>query len=620
MSKTDMTTGIISPAVGEIVVAEFLNPIYGTLDQYEITVPANGLVAFNYTSPDRVLGLTEANITFYKKDDFSTLKKTMLKFPASLASEVARLYIVPQVVRVTEDGASQEIKFITVNTDNVGIAAQLQLTQLENGDGNDYGSFDQTQVLTNLSGEGSVIYTAPDIIANQPDRNVTVTVMNNGLEENMTFQYIAANAIEVYEISVTLPSTLSVDGNENITVSIHETGNPSLLIDPENVLDVNVSVARFANMIELPANSPSLERYNYNNSDVEPVLVHAKTISGVVIIDVNATVFDGENNVTITKSVPLTIMSGPIASLSKVYERTDISGALFNDHLTIHAVDKYGNPANSGNQIHPSLICGGAEANASDATSLLYYDGQITAGTSNTIFRDTTNTPFANTIPSEERVMILPWNSAYSKDYLGGWTIEQKANNQRLDLSEEYYGDNTHDIWYITGDQDRLLNNNIATAHIVADTGYESYKTDENGIVKVVVVYDPVLVGHTYALSAVSYNNQTRSGTSGKETFRGNGYIYDFSLNPVPLDGNTHNTVLSIAISPTGEWLDNVYITPSSISFSSTDCQLDSSTDLHVQQGHVTLVVNTTVPADPNDPTECTVDWAGSNGSIYYEY
>jgi hypothetical protein len=251
----------------------------------------------------------------------------------------------------------------------------------------------------------------------------------------------------------------------------------------------------------------------------------------------------------------------------------------------------------------------------------MYFDGRIGKSGTDTFFRDTDNTPFANTSESEERVMILPYNSAYSKDYLGGWTIDEVLNNQRLNLSEEYYGSTATNLRYIVGDQGRLLNGNEATAHVIADVGYDhTYQIDENGIVKVVVVYDPVLVGHTLSLSAVSYNGSSRSGTSSRESFRGNGYIHSFApSNTIDIDDQSHNIDLSIAISPTGEWLDNVTISPSSISLTSSQCTLNvANSNLNVISGHVSLVIDTHVVAGGDDT--CEIDWAATNGSIYYEY
>jgi hypothetical protein len=186
-------------------------------------------------------------------------------------------------------------------------------------------------------------------------------------------------------------------------------------------------------------------------------------------------------------------------------------------------------------------------------------------------------------------------------------------------LSEDYYDSADNDkLRYVIGDQDRVLDGNVYTADVKADVGYENYVTDDNGLVKIVVTYDPPLTGHTYSLGVNSYKDTVRSGASSRVAFRGIGYDWSASPAPIKNEGNTHYVTLTITIKPSGDYLDGVEITPQSISFDSQQCTLNSNSDLHVKNGKVTVKVDTQTVASGD--TECNLQWVPNNSSIYYEY
>jgi len=217
-------------------------------------------------------------------------------------------------------------------------------------------------------------------------------------------------------------------------------------------------------------------------------------------------------------------------------------------------------------------------------------------------------------------LVILPWAQGNDKVYLGDWTIDDVVSDSQLHLTETYYANPvSNTLRYVVGDQDRVINGSVYTADISAADGSQNYETDENGIAKLIVTYDPPLVGHTYSVGVNSYSRNFRSGVASRVAFRGIGYDWSVAPATVTIDGNMHYVDLTISIKPSGDWLDGVSITPQSVTFDSGQCTLNiGSSDLNVQEGHVRIAVDTQVVTDGDK--ECAASWNPSNSSLYYEY
>jgi len=630
-----LPNGSKRPVVGETILADFVQPANGSLAKYEVQTGEDGLAIFNYRSPSTIFGGSSFDIVFHRKLDENVTGSTKVSFVNNQEDRsVEHLYIVPETVQVTDADAEQEIKVYTTDAKNIGISSTVIVEQLVNGDGNDYGEMETTVVSTDSSGIGVLKYKAPSAISNQPDRTVKVVVDGSDIESDLTFKYISpSEGVVPYELNASLSSTLRVDSEGTISIKIHEVGNPDNIIPDERVKNVDVSVEDFSNMLNLPAAQDGMN-YNYDNAGAQSVTLETRTIAGVALVEITATVFDGDKDITLKTTLPVTILSGPVATLSMFYTGTvsasDTPDGLFRDLFTIHAVDKYGNIANEGVQIHPSLICGGNVGHVRDAISIHELNGTIqTLDTGVTRFKDTTSRPFADT-ETTERLVVLPWVNGSSNQYIGDWTIAKVNNNRSVNLDEDYYGDYKDELKYVVGDESRLLNDKIVTAHVEADENYPDYKTDKNGVVKVVVKYDPLLVGHTYTIAANSYDEGTRAGVAIIDYFRGVGYNYSFSpSNSIEKDGNRHSVVITVHILPVGSGtLDRVNLNPYSFFFFDENGNPDSSCDLNLTEsnltldrGHAKLVVDT---VDENKST-CRIQWGGdpstgSNGGLVAEY
>lgn len=598
------------PAIGESVIAEFVMPIYGNLAQYEAVVGADGFARFSYTSPESMPSVNDANITFYYKNNHTVRGETKVIFDKQTVSGVETLYVVPESFTVTEPGQTQEVTIVTVNAENMGVSTEVALEQ-PFFNNTDYGSFDKTSVTTDASGKAVVLYTAPDSISGLTERNISVTEISANIDKELNIKFGTPETQGTnYEIMVDTPASLSVDDTDQITVKIVEIGSPDHVIADEDVHEVNLT-SQFTNMLTFADSSPT---FSYDSLGTQAIAVETKTLSGVAVIAVSASVFNGDHDVVLTKLVPVTVLSGPVTAISLFYvgSSEDEVGAFINTY-TIHAVDKYANSAREGVTLSPSLI-NGVKLVETDSSPT----GQITADAPVTFEDSTKNFDEAN-ITAEDRLIVVPNAARYAQSYLGGWSIEEVAG-QSLTLSEAYFGTTADSLSYVIGNETRSLLGDIALASIISKTG--SYVTDANGNVQFDIVFDPALAGHTVTIAAHAYDTN-RTGVATVAGLRWG--HYNSTTKAVPNNGSDHNVTLRLGISNSSdepiEFLKDVEIVPEGIISSSSQCDLNLSAanDLHTDEnGEITVQIYTL--ATDADVKECEITWSKSNAHIYMEY
>ena len=611
LQVNDLNTSPSKPAVGEQINIEPISPADGGLDSFSKTTDTNGRVTFTYTSSDIPKYGTNLNLTIYS-DKYPDVKTVVtLNFTAQAEEVVANMYLAPSDFIVTSAGETKTIKIVTVNSQNIGMSTHLTIEQLNNADNVDYGSFNTTSLTTDASGSGSIIYTAPSDISALSNRSITVREDSANIQKTLQVNFAQTSTdanVTAYEINTIIPNSTSLNSDGTFVINIQKVGNPNIFIANADVKDVNIST-QFGQQLSIVNN-------NYNSASTKNIDFTTHSLSGTVIVDISARVFDGTKDVILTTSVPVTILSGPVAAVSLFYVSTayDSDLGIFKDKYTIHSVDKYSNPVNSGVQLYPTLL---------NSFKIVSGNGEILTN-GNTSFKDS----FASFLTDvnlgtdEDHLIILPSPNAFNKAYLGGWTISSVGDNNNLTLNEDYYGVDTSSLSYIIGNKSRFVGDTVALADIQSTTG--SYLTDENGNVQFIVTYDPMLVGHTLSLSAVAYDN-SRSGIALRSNFRGQGYSY--SAENVANDGATHNSTISIAILPSGSGpLANVNIVPSSVSVSPIEeCTINQATSDFTtdKNGQFTVEIITKGTTDANGiVTEktCTVSWNPNNSSIFYEY
>jgi hypothetical protein len=611
LQVNDLNSSLPKPAVNEKINIIPIGPEDGNLDSFSKTTDSNGRVTFTYTSSDSPKYGTQLDLTIYS-DKYPNIKKVLtLNFTAQNTSVVSNMYIAPSRFTISKGDETKTIKIVTVDNQNIGVSTGLTIEQPFNGDGNNYGSFNVSSLTTDSSGSASLTYTAPSDITNLHDRNITITENSANLKRTLQIHFASSTSDDTnataYEINTVIPNSVPLDSKGAFVINIQKIGNTGEIITNTDVKDVNVST-HFAQQL-------TITDTNYNDAGVKTINFKTHSLSGTVIVDISAKIFDGTKDVNLKTSIPITIFSGPVAAVSLFYVSTvhDDDLGTFKDKYTIHAVDKYSNPVNSGVQLYPTLING---------FKTISHNGEI-SNNGNTVFQDSTASFTTDvSLSDDDHLIILPSSNGFNKSYLGGWTINSINDNHHLTLTEDYNGMDTASLRYIIGNKNRLIADDIVTlADIQSTTG--SYLTDENGNVQFIVTYDPMLVGHTLSLSAVAYDkDNNRSGISLRTNFRGKGYSY--SAQNVANDGATHTSTISISILPIGSGpLANVNIVPASVFVTPENmCDINTSASNFTtnNNGEFTVSINTQGTSSDSDPKTCTVSWIPKNSSIYYEY
>jgi len=603
--------GIKKPAVGETIVAEFLMPMYGKLDSYSESVDDSGVATFTYTSPSNKLPSSDGSIKFYYQKNINISGETKLHYEPKGIDRVSNMYISPSSFVITKPDEEKSITIVTVNSENYGISTTVRLEQPNNG--TDYGKFDKTTVTTNENGYATVTYTAPSNISDLKERNISIVETSQNINKTLNIQFNATSKSTKYEIEGITPNSFEVDSEDTIGIKIVEIGHPENVIKDSDVYEVNLT-SRFTNMLVFDNNSST---YTYSNlGDNESIKVESKTVSGVAVIEVSAKIFDGEQNVTIKKTIPVTILSGPVTSLSLFFNSSS-SDSTTNEYVnlyTIHAVDKYGNPAREGIVLQPSVINGTKVIRSRRKT------GKIVQGDPNKdMFVDQTIPDFLDVnITSKDIMIITPNDERYDKIYIGKWSIDRVSSSVQLILSEDYTGATTDKLTYVIGNSLRYFNNyGVATVDI-RDKDGNGYKTDENGNVIFELKFDPVLAGHTVTIAANAYSQDSKIGVSKITPLRWD--KYSSTSAKVDNDGKSHNVKLYLYVGDGIENLIDVDIVPESISIDSAQCSLDqNNSDFHTDSnGAINLVINTIGNSDK--AKECKVTWSNSPNGIYQEY
>ena len=292
----------------------------------------------------------------------------------------------------------------------------------------------------------------------------------------------------------------------------------------------------------------------------------------------------------------------------------DTSLGIYKNTYTIHAVDKYNNPAREGITLHPSII------NGTKVIKSTGISGQITQGSPNADTFDDASVGVFSTVNSDDLLSIIPNADRFSKDYIGNWSIDIVATANQLELAEDYLAPTENALSYVIGNSKRFISGyGVATVDIKDKNG-AGYVTDDRGNVQFDVTFDPVLSGHTVTVSANAYDIN-RTGVAKVAGLRWD--KYNSTKVKVPNDGDDHVKNLTLGISNGLEALINLDIVPSSIISSNSACDLNTSagsaTDLYTDSnGVITVQISTGLSSSAI--TECEITWSATQAGIYKEY
>ncbi|MBD3813606.1 MAG: hypothetical protein IE917_15475, partial [Betaproteobacteria bacterium] len=611
--------GTLSPAVGKTVRAGFITPMYGKLAAYSATTDGSGTATFDYTAPDRIQNLSDFNLSFYFDENRSIRDDMNLSFDSTTESKVSYLYVVPSEVTITSAGEEKNITIVTVNANNVGVTSTVQIEQPIK-DSTNYGTLSETLVTTDANGVATVLYTAPDAISTLDERNLTVTEQSENITSRLSIQFKQSSDTNgtPYEIAVTTPDSLSIEDNDQITIVIHELDNANNVIEDDWVNEVNVT-SLFSNVMTFADGNATR---TYSGEGTKAYKVYTNTLAGVAVIEISASIFNGEINTTISEQITVSVLAGPVRAMSLNYigSSTDENSSLFQNLYTLHAVDRYNNPAKEGVSISPTLINGWKVEKTNDIVA--DRTGEIN-GTSPAKLTDNTVDFYTNGVQAAvDRLIVLPNSINYDQNYTGGWSIETVDNNHTLSLADTYYGPDKSNLTYIIGNEKRLVRNAVHVADIKSKT--TSYKTNSSGIVQFYATFDPILAAHTVTLAATAYENGIRTGVSYVDNLRWG--HYGSSSQIVPSDNADHWVTLTLTIADENdnalEPLVGLTVSAASIDSDVGDCDINTSADNNLttdDNGNITFAVSTgLIPGSTIE--QCTITWSKSNGSIYLEY
>ena len=603
----------VQPAVGAVVIAEVLDAVNGSLATYEVTVGDSGVATFMYHSPVRTLPENNVSVKFYLKEDMTQTAETKLLFDPVVVDTVAQVYLSPASLIITEANVTKKITIVTVNADNIGISTELQVEQPNNG--TDYGHFDLSTVTTDASGYAELLYTAPSDISNLDERNITITELSQNITQQLRIGFTTLTSSKNYEIVERVPDNLEVDGFGSMGIRIEEVGAEGKLIDDSNVKEVNVTTL-FENMLLVGAGETMMQYSGI--ADQGGIKLEAQHLSGVAMVEVSALINDGENDVVITKLVPVTVLSGSVTSMSLAYVGSEVDeSGLFLNHYVLHAVDQYANPAKEGLVFHPALVSG---------TKVVVPNPLMVGGTGELLngtpsFRDN-GTSFADVSAEDnDRVIVMPnLRDYYVQDYIGNWKISEVISEHELAFESVFSGEEKENLSYVIGSDKRAFDGGllIATADVANPDGL--FVLGKDGTAPLEVKFDPVLAGHTYVMGAY-IDDGNRTGVAIKEAFRWGGYTS--TTKEVDNDGSSYTVGLQLGIEGGGSAEHLKELTLASDSFvldHPEECDINVSASDFTTDDNGYVVLEVITAGSDDEVKTCSVTWNKNPGSILYEY
>jgi len=497
------------------------NSMVGEFENYLITTDSNGKGSFTYKAPNLIDG-NEKNITvpiIIGNNLGNQVEKNItidIKKNAQIVVLPTKLILVPNSITVAA-GNSYTIQLFTLDNNNRGVSSTVILSHPIDENNNSWGTFDNYTIQTDENGEGSVTFTASKSL-NKLDKNFSVlfTVQSTGIKQNLLLQKpnTIENNLTQYEILYTVPDSVEVDSDFSLNIKVVNKKTQELIND-KNVSEINISSQNHKVYFDNNNSKFNFSIKNVNNIGID---AHSLTKSGIDILDVNISIKEGDNNRIISKQVPITIISGPVhtISINPVSHNYLADIGLFEVTYSVHAVDKYSNPVKAGTKLVLGAIVN-PKVKGNGTGKLIPIEGSDTSE-----FNDS-NENF-NSVSLNDTLIIFPDNTHTDPLYLGGWIIQEKNSddeNHSLILSSAYSGDEVDNLYYLIGDERRYIScfDTLAVADFDAED--KTYEVGSDGTAIVKLRYDPYLVGHTVSLYANSYQTQ-RIGISLKDIFINN--------------------------------------------------------------------------------------------------
>jgi len=479
----------------------------GSFDNYSVTTdPVNGKATFTYTAPTNLE--EDKNLTIpvtFANSVEKNLTINIKKESVNISVLPTKLLIVPNTLNVLPN-TTYNIKLYTLDENNRGIPSTIILSHAIDNNDNSWGDFSDYNITTNNNGEAQITFKSVDNIDNL-ENNISVKfqISNTDIIKNLILQKSTTNNTEgkKYKIKYSLPDSIEVNKQFTLGLNIVNQKDESDLINSSNVNEINITST---NQLIYFENNKSKFNITFNKLNSLSIEANTNIYSGIDILEVKANISNNEKNETITKNIPVVIISGPVNTISINDNGSSFNSetGLFEHMYTIHAVDKYSNPVQNGTKIKVGAIVN---------KIISSNNGAIKPNTYNSEFNDTT-LDFNDSIINDTLVIFAD-NSHQNPSYLGGWIIDDVLNNHKLTLLNTFEGNATTNLSYVVGDERRLNSCESTLAVADFDNTDKTYSTT-NGLAFIKLIYDPYLTGHTITLYANSFQEK-RVGISKKE-------------------------------------------------------------------------------------------------------
>ena len=603
--------------------------IYGEITPNSIKTDENGKATITYTPPSNIDDFSGKEYKVAIKSSNNIETNLTIKFMEK--AQIDKLIMSPRNISVVE-GLTQDIKILTLSSNNKPLSAIVKVPQLIDEDGETLlGTFDTYSVVTDDKGEATIKYTAPlDISEINGEKNVTISAKDSSAKSTLYLDFNNTTySKNSYELKLVLPNYVEITGDDNVVMDIVKKNNEDSYIESENVKSVTVEAEN--GLIYFDSNFTKKD-YSYDKNARKSIEIYSKYNSGIEIFRVKAVIFDGEENVTLTKEFPLTVYSGPVSAISMVFKETKFDAPFFEDIFTLHAVDKYGNPAKAGTKIDVGVISGvrkGGNGNylkVDENGTLSFTDNNITEfNLTDSTHNFSTVQDKVNNDEGSDTLIVLANEKRYSPLYLGGWIIEETYDNNvslKLDGYFDYNNTKADKLSFVIGNE--KVYNGCEETYNVADFDNEgrTYMLDENGNATLVLKYDPYFVGHDLFLYANSIENNKRVGVSLKRKLWGKNIdSTTFVCDGENSDTNCTNSI-SFSVKEYGGalrkvkfYLDNFkteeYKTAGS---NKVPCNSPTITILNADSGCIGKI---SIKIEVPKGNACKVLW---NNSLHYEY
>jgi hypothetical protein len=586
------------------------NKIFGFLNTNQVITDKNGKAVITYTTPKDIKELGGNKDTIFTTND--TNATLTLKFEKYVPAPVVdKLVVNPTSITVTQSSQKFDISIYTLDSDNRPLSETVLANFLIDDKNKTFGELSQYNILTNTSGKAVITFTAPlDInIEGTKYINLFIDKLDKKISIPVTFNPTTKATLYAVKLVQKNPS-FQVDTKGNLGFKIVKQYDDSLLISDVDVNDVNISSENHLLSLDEEHTKFNAE---YNLSAEKSFEIWTGIHSGIDFLDVNASVFDGEKNITINEKLKVVVVSGAISSISVNYLNTkyDTGTGLYIENYAIHAVDKYSNPATKGSKIYFGAV----------NNEKVFYENNGTIYDDNGQTKLDANDVNFSEVKERDTLIVFPDSDRKYGEYLGGWLIDKITDNGNgdytLELNEPYTLSKIDNLDYVIGNERRYDVCYKTIALVDVDSADGTYEVDKNGIAYAKLRYDPYLIGKTVALYANAVTDK-RVGTASKTVLRGEKIIVSDNSTLGCETNSSKECKVSVILEDSlgytvkGTPLRGTFIIDTTPTDADASCKIEVEDAVSACNG----VFNITLKADDKDK-KCYINWTNT---IYTEY